>query len=254
MSTTPAGGISDATARTRLVVGGGGGLGAEIARVVGHGGDPVVIADADADAAAAVAASLKADGIAATSLRVDVTDEHSVAEVVERADAIGHGLGAVVNAAGIAGRVPFGELDVQHWRRVIEVNLHGAFLVASASVRVLRRRRAGVLVSIASVAAVRPSPGSVAYSASKAGVLAMSRSLAAEVAGEGVSVWAVCPPAIETGMYLRMLGDDDEGARRIAQEAARPLGRVVTAAEVAALVHFLVEGGGPPYAADSLVW
>jgi NAD(P)-dependent dehydrogenase (short-subunit alcohol dehydrogenase family) len=240
--------------RTRLVIGGGGGLGAEIARALGDHGDPVLVADADLDAAESVVADLVGQGIAATPAAVDVTDERSVIAAVETADAIGGGLVAVVNAAGVPGRIPFADLDDARWQRVMDVNLRGAFLVASAAVRVLRVRRSGVLVSIASVAGVRPSPGSVAYSASKAGVVAMSRSLAAEVAAEGVRVWAVCPPAIETGMFLRMLHDDDDGARRIAEEAARPLGRVVTAAEIAAHVAFLVDGGGPPYVADGLVW
>jgi NAD(P)-dependent dehydrogenase (short-subunit alcohol dehydrogenase family) len=174
---------------------------------------------------------------------------------VDAADRLGAGLEAVVNAAGVPGRIPFAELDASRWARVIDVNLTGAFHVAAAAVAVLRRRGAGTLVTIASAAATRPSPGSVAYSASKAGVLALSRSLAAEVAGEGVRVWAVCPPAIETGMFLRMIAEDpDENARRIAEEAARPLGRVITAAEIAASVGFLVDGGGPPYAAESLVW
>jgi NAD(P)-dependent dehydrogenase (short-subunit alcohol dehydrogenase family) len=241
-------------ARTRLVIGGGGGLGAEIARSLGGLGDPVLVADADLDAARGVAAALVEEGIDASSTVIDVTDVRTVATAVESADAIGGGLGAVVNAAGVPGRVPFADLDAARWQRVIDVNLTGAFHVAAAAVQVFRRRRGGVLVSIASVAGVRPSPGSVAYSASKAGVVAMSRSLAAEVAAEGVRVWAVCPPAIETGMFLRMLADDDDGARRIAEEAARPLGRVVTAAEIAAQVAFLVDGGGSPYAADGLVW
>jgi NAD(P)-dependent dehydrogenase (short-subunit alcohol dehydrogenase family) len=240
--------------QTRLVIGGAGGLGSVIAERLARDGDPVVVADADGAAADRAAAALLAAGLDATGSFVDVTDPESVHAAVRGADRVGSRLGAVVNAVGVEGRVPFDDLDLATWRRVIDVNLTGAFTVAASCIPLFRRRRSGVLVTVASVAAARPSPGSVAYSASKAGVVGLSRSLAAEVASEGVRVWAVCPPAIETGMYLRMLEADDEGARRIAAEAVRPLGRVVRPAEIAALVGFLVEGDGPPYGAEGLVW
>jgi 3-oxoacyl-[acyl-carrier protein] reductase len=239
-------------AGSQLVVGGGGGLGVHLARALAPLGGTVVVADAALDDAQRVADDLVAAGHAALALHVDVGRPESVAAAVAAADACG-GLAGVVNAAGVTGRIPFAELDEARWARVLEVNLTGAFRVAAAAVPVLRERGGGVIVTIASAAALRPSPGSVAYAAAKAGVVALSRSLAAEVAADGIRVWAVCPPAIETGIFLRMLGESDDHARRIAEEARRPLGRVITPQEVAALVRFLVEGEGPPYGAESYV-
>lgn len=237
-----------------LVVGGGGGLGRHLVLSLARLGAPVVVADAVIEAAETVAGEAAALGLEVLARPVDVTDQASVDRVVAAADAL-DGLVGVVNAAGITGRVPFHELDEQRWTRVVDVNLHGAYRVAAAAIPVLRARGGGVLVNIASAAALRPSPGSVAYAAAKAGVVALSRSLAAEVAAHGIRVWAVCPPAIDTGIFQRMLAEagGDEHARRIAEEARRPLGRVVTPEEIAEVVRFLVQGGGPPYAAEPLV-
>lgn len=240
------------TSGALLVVGGGGGLGAHLADALATLGGTVVVADSSLEDAQRVAGGLEGDGHAAVALHIDVTRAESVDAAVAAADAHG-GLAGVVNAAGVTGRIPFADLDETRWSRVLEVNLHGAFRVAAAAVPVLRARGGGVIVTIASAAALRPSPGSVAYAAAKAGVVGLSRSLAAEVAADGIRVWAVCPPAIETGIFLRMLHESDDHARRIAEEARRPLGRVITPQEVAALVRFLVEGEGPAYGAESFV-
>jgi 3-oxoacyl-[acyl-carrier protein] reductase len=236
-----------------VVLGGGGGLGEHVVAALGRTGDPVIVADADGAAAARVAAIARDAGADAVAATVDVRDKAAVDALVALADGRGSGLATVVNAFGLPGRVAIEELTEERWSALVDVNLGGVVRVARAAVPVLRARGGGVIVNIASAAALRPSPGSTAYSATKGGVVAFSRSLAAEVAADGIRVWAVCPPAIETGMYVRMLADMDDAARLIAAEAARPLGRVIRPEEIADLVGYLAAGKGPPYGAEPLV-
>lgn len=253
----------NASSPTHLVVGGGGGLGAHVVTAVGALGGAVVIADVDPDAAERVAETARGQGIDASAAVVDVRDDSSVAALVAHADAVGAGLGSVVNAVGVTGRHRIEDLTDELLTTLLDVNVGGVVRVARSAVAVLRRRRhGGVVVNIASAAGLRPSPGSSGYSATKGAVVAFSRSLAAELATEGIRVWAVCPPAIETGMYLRMLdelddvddGDDrDDDARRIVAAAGAPVGRVIRPDEVADLVAYLVSGRGPPYGAEPYV-
>lgn len=239
--------------RTHVVFGGGGGLGGHIVTALGGLGGAVVVADADEGAATRVAGAAAEGGHRAIATAADVRDHAQVAAAVALADGIGGGLRTVVNAVGISGRARIDDLTEERWTTLVDVNLGGVVRVARAAVPVLRARGGGVIVNVASVAGLRASPGSSAYSATKGGVVAFSRSLAAEVASDGVRVWAVCPPALDTGMYVRMLDDGDGDAVRIAEEAARPLGRVMRPEEIAELVAFLASGAGPPYGAEPLV-
>jgi 3-oxoacyl-[acyl-carrier protein] reductase len=241
--------------RAHLVVGGAGGLGEHVVGILGMRGGRVVVADLDGAAAERVAAGARARGADATSVEIDVRSESSVAAAVDVADSAGGGIGSVVNAAGIAGRHRIEDLSDAVLAMLLDVNVAGVVRVCRSAVAAMRRRRAGVIVNVASAAAVRPSPGSCGYSASKGAVVAFSRSLAAEVAPEGIRVWAICPPAIETGMYSRMLAAvaHDDDAQRIIDDARRPLGRVVQPDEVADLIAYLIEGRGPPYGAEPYV-
>jgi len=236
-----------------LVLGGGGGLGAHVVSALGSLGGVVVVADADIDAAGRVTDAARSDGLDAVATFVDVRDTRAVGAAVALADASGAGLGSVVNAVGVTGRVRIDELTDERWSTLVDINLGGVVRVARAAVPVLRARGGGVIVNIASAAGLRPSPGSAGYSATKGGVVAFSRSLAAELAPDGIRVWALCPPAIETGMYIRMLEESDDDAIRIVSEARRPLGRVIRPEEIADLVAYLVRGEGPPYVAEPIV-
>jgi NAD(P)-dependent dehydrogenase (short-subunit alcohol dehydrogenase family) len=238
--------------RAHLVVGGGGGLGEHVVAALGARSDPVVVGDIDLAAAERVAAAAVARNVAATAVAVDVRDTDSVEAAIGYADGIGDGLFSVVNAAGVGGRYRIEDLSDERLAALLDVNFVGTVRVTRAAVPALRRRGGGVVVNVASAAALRPNPGSSGYAASKGAVVAFSRSVAAELAGENIRVWAVCPPAIEAGMYLRVLATEED-ADRLAAEARRPVGRVVQPQEVADLIAYLVAGTGPPYGAEPYV-
>ena len=127
---------------------------------------------------------------------------------------------------------PLADTDPTEWDRVHSVNLRGAWLVARAAVPLMRRRGGGAIVFTASISGMRGHPGSGAYAASKAGVLGLSRSLAAEVAGDGIRVNCVCPGAVATPMGGTL--EELEPFARI-----NPLGRVALPEDIAAAITFL---------------
>jgi NAD(P)-dependent dehydrogenase (short-subunit alcohol dehydrogenase family) len=238
--------------RTHLVVGGGGGLGEHIVAALGAGSDPVIVGDIDLAAAERVAAAAAARNVAATAVAVDVRDTESVDAAIGYADGIGAGLFSVVNAAGVGGRYRIEDLSDERLAALLDVNVVGTVRLTRSAVDVLRRRGGGVIVNVASAAALRPNPGSSGYSATKGAVVAFSRSVAAELASENIRVWAVCPPAIEAGMYLRVL-ETEADADRLAAAARHPVGRVIQPEEIADLIAYLVAGRGPPYGAEPYV-
>lgn len=225
-----------------LVTGGGSGIGAAIcARFAGEGAT-VVVADRDADAAAAVAATLPRAEAAA----LDVTDSAAVDALVGEVSARLGRLDVVVNSAGVddppvkaavARAVAAGEpIDVtaslsdEQWRRTMSVNLDGVFFCVRAALRVMLPQGSGSIINIASSAGVDPVPGLPHYSASKAAVIGLTRSVAKEVAGRGVRVNAIAPGGVDTPMAART----PPGVGPVI-----PLGRLATPAEIAAAALFL---------------
>jgi NAD(P)-dependent dehydrogenase (short-subunit alcohol dehydrogenase family) len=183
----------------------------------------------------------------------DLTKPGAADAVVAAAEEALGGLDAVVHTVGVAGRGAIDVIDDAAWRRVLEVNLSTSFFVCRAAVPVLRRRGRGAIVVLASSAALREWPGSVAYAASKAGVVGLTRTLAAELATEEIRVWSLCPTAIDTRMVSNALdATGDPVAAREAYVAAQPMGRLIRPEEVAAqVVHLLT--ARPPYTPDPLV-
>ena len=167
--------------------------------------------------------------------RCDVTDPGAAFEHVRRE------LGPVqvlVNNAGIAPpAVPFEEVTAEAWRKTLAVNLDGVFLCTQAALTQIREAGGGAIVNVASVAGKLRSLGStVAYSASKGGVIAFTRHLAALLAPEGIRVNCVCPGAVEGAINDRNLADPD---RRAAALAGVPAGRMASPEEIAAVICFL---------------
>jgi NAD(P)-dependent dehydrogenase (short-subunit alcohol dehydrogenase family) len=166
----------------------------------------------------------------------DIADEEAVRDEVARAGNALGGLDGVFVNAGIDGQnVPAVRMDVTQLRRVLEVNLVGAFLTAQAALGVLRRP--GTIVFNASVNAVRPEANFLDYNASKAGVVSMAKTLALEVSSQDVSVIAICFGQLPTRMTAKYFKDDavrDEILSRI------PAGRYGTISEAAAVVDFLL--------------
>jgi NAD(P)-dependent dehydrogenase (short-subunit alcohol dehydrogenase family) len=167
----------------------------------------------------------------------DVTDEQScaaaVAEVVER-----HGaLDVLANVAGIAIAGAVVDLEPDHWRRVIEVNLTGTFLMSHCALPALLRSK-GVIVNMASVAGIRATAYNAAYCASKGGVIMLTKSMAIELAKTGVRVNAVCPASVDTP-FLRGFEIPEDADLSLLARSISPTGRLIQPAEVAAAVAYL---------------
>jgi 2-dehydro-3-deoxy-L-rhamnonate dehydrogenase (NAD+) len=215
-----------------LVTGAGSGIGAGIARRLHAAGARIAILDRDAILAGTVAAEL--DGLSVVG---DVTAPDEVNEAVAIADRELGPLSIVVNNAGIPGRTDVTwKLEVDEVRRVFEVNMIGPFLVCKAVFPRLLERGYGRIVNVASIAGKEGNPTLMPYSASKAAVIALTKSLAKEVAGKAdITVNAISPAVIRTAIL-----DEIAPATVDYMVSKIPMGRTGTIDEVAALVHYLV--------------
>jgi NAD(P)-dependent dehydrogenase (short-subunit alcohol dehydrogenase family) len=225
----------DLSGQTALVTGGAQGIGEGIVVRLAKAGAEVAVADLAMDRAREVSERLGGEGAKAYPVALDVSErasvEAAVAEVVEKSGQ----LDILVNNAGIAGRAaPIWEQEDEDWSKVIAVNLTGVFLCCRAVMPHMRGRDYGRIVNIASLAGKEGNPNMVAYSASKAGVIALSKSMAKEVATNNICVNSVTPTVIRTPI-LNQLTDE-----QVEYMTSRiPRGRTGTVEEVAAVVHFL---------------
>lgn len=217
--------------RVAIVTGGARGIGLAVAERLLADGARVALWDADA--AALEIAARRLDGVLTSP--VDVTDPASVEAARDAVTDRFGGFDIVVNSAGIAGpTVPTLDYPLDHWRRVVDVNLTGTFLVCKLLAPTMVGRDWGRIVNIASLAGKEGTPNAAAYSASKAGVIAFTKSLAKELAATGVLVNSVAPAALDTEMVKNM---SPEHVRIMVSKS--PLGRLGTAEECAALVAWL---------------
>jgi 3-oxoacyl-[acyl-carrier protein] reductase len=208
----------DFSGRSAVVTGGLQGIGAAVAASLREAGASVVVWDKDAT-----------DGPGLT--RVDVADPAAIAAAASRLPA----LDILVNNAGYAGpTLPLDAYPEDEWRRVVEVNLMGTFNVCRATVPLLRRAHGGRIVNIASLAGKEGTPNASAYSAAKAGVIALTKSLAKELVGAGVLVNAVAPAAVRTRLLEQM---SPEHVQIMIDKS--PMRRLIEPFEVAELVMWL---------------
>jgi 3-oxoacyl-[acyl-carrier protein] reductase len=223
------------TAGAALVTGAGRGLGATIAVTLAQSGRPVCVNyGSDAEGAAAVVARIEREGGRAAAVEADVADPEAVEAMYERVENELGPVAVLVNNAGIRRDLPAGFLQPEDWARVLEVNLAGQFHTIHRALGGMVRRRFGRIVNISSISATRPLPGQSAYAAAKAGVDAMTRTIAIEVARRGITVNAVAPGLMNTGFVAEM--DEDWGA-------AMPPRRVAEPEEVADMVRYLASEG-----------
>ncbi|HEX6933416.1 MAG TPA: SDR family NAD(P)-dependent oxidoreductase [Streptosporangiaceae bacterium] len=217
--------------RVAIVTGGGSGIGAAIARALAASGGTVVIADIDETAGKALADEISQGRAGAASAEVvDVTDSDAVADLVARVAAGHGGLDLIFNNAGIAVAGLVDELTVEHWDRVIDVNLRGVVHGVHAAYPVMLRQGHGHIVNTASLAGLVPGPGLAPYVAVKHGVVGLSLSLRAEAALRGVKVSAVCPGFVDTPLLGRVNpGLPQTEAGENAAVLARMLGKLYQA-------------------------
>jgi NAD(P)-dependent dehydrogenase (short-subunit alcohol dehydrogenase family) len=185
----------------------------------------------------------------------DVTDEAAVTETFA---AIGD-VDVLVNNAGIAESAPLHRTTLEQFRRHLEVNAVGAFLCTRAVVPGMRERGAGVIVNVASTAGRVGAPYTAAYTASKHALVGLTRAVAAELAGSGVRVNAVCPTFVRTELTERSVARIVETTGRSPEEAeaalaaTTPLGRLLDPAEVADAVVFLASGAAAAINGQAIV-
>ena len=223
--------------RTAVITGGASGIGFAVATELARSGAAVFLFDITEPKMADACAAIAAAGGAATAVRADVTDlaatEQALADVVARAG----GIDIVVNSAGIsAPQELLGQGDPAMWRRIVDINLFGTIHVCHAAIPHLIERGGGRIVNIASDAARMGSAGDAVYSATKGGVIALTRSLARELARYHVTVNCVSPGPTDTPM-LRAWAETNQG---ILDKLVRsvPLRRLGTPEDIAAAITF----------------
>jgi NAD(P)-dependent dehydrogenase (short-subunit alcohol dehydrogenase family) len=186
--------------KTILVTGGAGGICSEICRGMAADGLNVVVADFAKDAAEKVAAEINADKGSAIAVQVDVGDPKSVAVMMEHAVAKYAQVDYVFCGAGVMDRMAVVEMPEEMWDHLMRINLKGVFLCAQAAAKHMQPRNEGRILSIASGRGVVGQARSAHYAASKAGVIAFTKSLAMELAPNNITVNCVCPGATDTPM------------------------------------------------------
>lgn len=228
------------TDKVAIVTGGASGFGASIAGRLAKAGVKVMIADLNLEGARNVAAQLNAQGQTAHAMRCDVSSEADFHNLVEGTRRELGGLHIVVNNAGTTHRnKPALDVTEEEFDRVYRVNLKSLFWATQAVMPVFIAQGGGCFVNVASTTGVRPGPGLVWYSGSKAAMINLTKGLALEFARHNVRVNAVNPMIGETAMLADFLGMEDTPANREKFLARIPLGRFTRPADVASAVAFL---------------
>lgn len=203
MSTDTAATTSLLADRVGLVTGAGQGIGRAFAHGLAAAGAAVVVADLDEANARSVAREIEDAGGAALGVRVDVADEAAVEDMVAAAVGTFGRVDTLLNAAAIFSTLTmkgFEEISVAEWRTVIDVNLTGTFLCARAVAPVMRAQGSGTIINVSSATVLSGRPDYLHYVTSKAGVIGMTRSLARELGADGVTVNAILPGSVDTGI------------------------------------------------------
>ncbi len=236
--------VAEGDARVAVVTGASGGIGRAIAlELAGHGVDVAVVYATNADGAMESVASIEAMGRRAIACGGDVGDAATVERLFEEVDAAFGRIDVLVNNAGQAGDGrPLHEGEIAVWERVLRTNLYGPYFCSrEAARRMIARGAGGRIVNIVSVHEEAPTPGEGAYCVSKGGLRNLTRAMAVELAGYGITVNDVAPGMILTAMNQSAV--DDAGVRAAA-EAQIPLRRAGTPEDVARMVGFLCSDEG----------
>ena len=225
---------TDLTDQIAIVTGAAQGLGREIAVSLAGAGAKVACVDVNAETLAETVAQITAQGGAAEAIPCDVTDSQRVGEVVKQVTEQWGGLQILVKNAGITRDNVIMRMKDEQWDAVLAINLRGTFLFTRAAAKPMMKGRRGRIINIASVSGLMGNPGQANYSASKAGVIGLTRTVARELAGRNITVNAVAPGFIATEMTAAL------GEEILAEVRKQiPLGRLGQPQEVADAVLFL---------------
>jgi NAD(P)-dependent dehydrogenase (short-subunit alcohol dehydrogenase family) len=212
----------DLADRVALVTGAGGGIGRAVALALAGAGARLVLAGRDEARLDAAAAAVRATGRPALVQRLDVADPDSIAGAVAAIRSALARVDVLVNNAGVAESAPVARTDLALWERHMAVNATGPFVLTRALLPGMIERRWGRVINVASTAALAGAPYIAAYAASKHALLGLTRAVAAETAGTGVTANAVCPGYVATDIVWN-------GARRISQRTGKSFDEAVRA-------------------------
>jgi 3-oxoacyl-[acyl-carrier protein] reductase len=232
----------DLAGSVALVTGAGSGIGLETALTLADLGAAVAIFDVDAPAADRAAARITESGGRAIAWHGDAASESDVKAAFERTSAELGDVDIAVACAGILGDYqPIDQTSVEHFDRVMAVNVRGSFLVIREAVPQMRRRGHGALIVLSSLDGLQAEPGMASYCTSKGALLNLARAAALDLAREKITVNAVCPSVTFTPLLEGRLATLPNGDEVLASYAAKhPLGRVLTVRDIASAIAFLV--------------
>jgi NAD(P)-dependent dehydrogenase (short-subunit alcohol dehydrogenase family)/enamine deaminase RidA (YjgF/YER057c/UK114 family) len=245
--------MSSTKGRVAVVTGAGRGIGAATARALADAGFGLVLAARTREQVERVAGALSAAGHRSKAVVCDVTSEASVESLAREASALGT-VAVLVNNAGAAGSMPLARTTLDDWNRLLAVNATGAFLCTRAFLPGMLDRKSGRVVNVASTAGLTGGKYLAAYTAAKHALVGLTRSVAAEVEGSGVTVNAVCPGFVDTEMTVATVDRIVAKTGRTREEALAAAlasagqARLISAADVAEVVVSLAtwSAGHPP--------
>jgi len=226
--------------RVILVTGGASGIGAATSRLCAARGARVVVADLDDEQGRGLARAIQDEGGSAAFIRTDVTEEANVQAMIEFAVSTFGGLHGAFNNAGVTTNppAPLTELRLEQWQRCIDVNLTGVFLCLKHQLRHMLDHGGGAILNTSSTSGIVGAPMTAAYTATKHGVIGVTRAAAVEFSGRGIRVNALLPGATETPLLKDALMNHP--TLRETTEAARPIGRIGQPREIAEAAAWLL--------------
>ncbi len=223
---------------TAVITGGGRGIGKAIGEALARQGVNIVVVDVNSDIAKETASELEKLGVRSLALRADVSNSSDVSGIVENAVKEFGKIEILVNNAGITRDGLLLRMKEEDWDAVININLKGTFLCTREAVKVMAKQRYGRIINIASIVAFMGNPGQANYSASKAGIVGLTKTTAKEYASRGITANAIAPGFITTAMT-------DALPENVRQEMfkAIPMGKFGTVEDVASSVVFFASPG-----------